>query len=43
MYLWKNYVILARTQKTVIFALEFSFFKISSLHGADPLGQTAPH
>ena len=26
MYLWKNYEISARTQKTVIFALEFSFF-----------------
>ena len=43
MYLWKNYAISARTQKTVIFALEFSFFKISSLHSADPLSQTAPH
>ena len=32
---WNNYAISARTHKTVIFSLEFSFFQISSLYGTD--------
>ena len=32
---WKNYAMSARTHKTVILTLEFSFIKISSLYGTD--------
>ena len=32
---WTNYAISARTHKTVILTLEFSFFQISSLYSTD--------